>query len=282
MANNGIYQFRILGVHKMKIKRLVIIRVFFITLLPAILTLLAKSNSLLDNLQANGYLLINKTDITYLKDIFLIVSIVFSSVFISIRLALVELERNTIIKQRVCLIKYNKENFVSVLQSKGLIEYNVLNIRLFVPRKGILEVGKTLLSKISFNRVKFNKEFCIKNIDGLGDKGKTDNLTFVVYPENKIQGLVGECYTQKAIVYDDNLEETCGSYSLNEYQLDKTCDIKFCLCAPLFNRKGDVISIISFDSTLDIKLNKEQRQDWRITVTNYCQYFNECFHDLFE
>lgn len=201
--------------------------------------------------------------------------------FLSIRLALVEIEKNSILKQRVCLIRYNKDNFLDVLQNMGLIEHTNINIRLFVPKKGILTVIKKILNKVLLNKVKFTREFIIKNVEGLGIRDKTDNLSFIVYPEEKMQGLVGRCYNERAIIYDDNLQNTSAVYNLTAYQIDKTCDIKFCLCAPIYNKKGGVVSIISFDSIHDVKIDKEDRQGWRVPITNYCQYLNECFQDLF-
>ena len=263
-------------------KKWVVLRVIIITLIPSILTLLAKSNSIMDIWQAKGILPFAKDNIPYIKDVLLIIAIVFSSIFLSIRLALVEIEKNNILKQRVCLIRYNKDNFLDVLQNKGLIEHTNVNIRLFVPRKGILTTIKILLNKVLLNKVKFTREFIVKNVEGLGNRGKTDNLSFIVYPENRVQGLVGECYNRKMIVYDDDLCDQDQGYRLTKYQIEKTFDIKFWLCVPLFNKKGEVVSIITFDSTMEIKINKEDKQDWRMAVTNYCQYFNECFLDLFK
>ena len=70
--------------------------------------------------------------------------------------------------------------------------------------------------------------YYIKNIEGLAEKDITDNLKFEVSPNR--QGLVGECYEQKAILYDDDLENSNEiNYNLTHYQIAKTNQLKFIL-----------------------------------------------------
>lgn len=123
--------------------------------------------------------------------------------------------------------------------------------------------------------------YYIKNIEGLAEKDITDNLKFEVCPNR--QGLVGECYEQKAILYDDDLENSNEiNYNLTHYQIAKTNQLKFILVCPIFSENEEIISIVSFDSYDKIKIKEESKEILRQLVLNYTQSLYECIPDLFK
>ena len=123
--------------------------------------------------------------------------------------------------------------------------------------------------------------YYIKNIDGLAEKDITNNLKFEVSP-NK-QGLVGECYEQEAILYDDDLENSNETnYNLTHYQKAKTNKFKFILVCPIFSESEEIISIVSFDTCDKIKINRDSKDILRQLVLNYTQSLFECMPDLFK
>lgn len=126
-----------------------------------------------------------------------------------------------------------------------------------------------------------NKDICIKNIEGLADAGVTNNLKFQVEPADSIQGLVGECYQRRTIVYDDNLEVTNDQeYNLADYQKSKTNDLKFILVCPVFQEEV-VEAIVAFDCKHDIKING-QEDKFTKAVLNYTQQLHEYVPELFK
>ena len=125
------------------------------------------------------------------------------------------------------------------------------------------------------------KNYYIKNIDGLAESDITNNLKFEVYP-NK-QGLVGDCYDQKAIVYDDDMENSNETnYNLTHYQIAKTNELRFILACPIFSESEEIIAIMSFDTCDRIKVKDESKDILRSMVLNFTQSLYESIPELFK
>ena len=256
-----------------------IIKNILITIIAAGLIFSARANSFLDVLQQNG-IIGNKVSITLLKDIFLWVGIGLSVIFLTIRVIQLESDQKEITQQRDFLLKYNKEMFLRTLSSELGLSCMHINIRIFVCKKGAWLNLLTFLSKCHIIKGP-RKEFIIKNIRELSDPGVTQNLSFEVSPDP--QGLVGKCYNERQIVYDDNLKETnITDYSLNDYQISKTQNLEFVLCTPIYDRNDNVVSIISFDSTDEIKISEDGEIILGNLIANYCQFLHDYLTFLFE
>ena len=156
-------------------------------------------------------------------------------------------------------------------------DYCHIDVRIFVPEK-------TLKWRISpYCEHKNNALFFrIKNIDGLAEPGITNDLKFQVLPEERRQGLVGECFKTKKMVYDDNLiQSNSTEYHLSEYQINKTNDLRFIIVCPVFSENGDVVAIIAFDSKNDIKVTEENKEALSNLILNYTQQLYEKVPELF-
>ncbi|WP_133158776.1 hypothetical protein [Clostridium thermosuccinogenes] len=262
----------------MKGKQKIVLRVIFVSFIPVLLNYLAKSENCLDDLQKSGFIGQN-INIRLWKDIFLLISALFTTIFLSIKLACLEANQKIIANQRESLIKYNKEIFFKALGNKLMTTDKNINVRIFVQKKGILLHVKKILAKITNGYIQYKEIFTIRNIEGLADTGITKNLSFEVCPEP--QGLVGQCYKLRTIIFEDNFKRNCINYNITEYQKNKLNDIEFWLCAPIFNEKGEIISIVSFDSAQKVNISKANKSVWIDMVTNYCQFLYEYLPELF-
>lgn len=122
--------------------------------------------------------------------------------------------------------------------------------------------------------------FKIKNVEGLSSiTDNTKDLRFEAYPVT--QGLVGRCFTEKEMVYDEDTKNSGEDYNLNPYQKSKT-DTRFVLCYPIFDEKNKVISIVSFDSPHKITIPDEKTQNVVEIITGFCQSLYENAPDLFK
>lgn len=244
-----------------------------LSLIPAVFTLLGTIN-FLDNLQAAGYIG-EAVNIQNTKDICSIIGVVSTFLFLTTGMISHELEEQKYKRQSQQLIKYNKDILINALSEYLGKEYCNIDIRIFVPRKTILwRVGHHFKRNMSLH-------FCIKNIDGLADAGVTNNLKFQVAPAEKAQGLVGVCYKERKIIYDDNLENTNDSeYNLTDYQKSKTNDLKFIIVCPVF-KETEIEAIVAFDCKHEIKIN-QQEDKFIKAILNYTQQLHEYVPELFK
>ena len=240
---------------------------------PAILTFVCKSEGFLDSLQDKGILGSN-IDTVVLKDILLIISIVLTFILLTTRLIKKQYYMDNAIQQRNKLLAMNKEIFTITLAKQLGEEYLNIDIRIFVPKVSLISRIKDMF------KITHKKYFKIKNINSLSESGTTDNLIFEVSPNQ--QGLVGNCYSTKSIVYDADLTNTNSlKYNLNNSQIYKTSDLKFVLCCPLF-LNNDVIGIMAFDSKQRINMTKQQHDKLRDPIVVFSQSIYEHIPELFK
>ena len=257
-----------------KTTRDIIIKGVLLSLVPALCAYLGQPNNILDWLQQNNYIG-TEINLEFVRQSGSILSIFLTFIFLTIPMIIVNLQSSSYESQRNLLIRNNKDIFQAILKEHLHLENCNLNVRIFVPRN-------TLLKKIcKLFKMPTKDVYYIKNIDGLAEKDITNNLKFEVFPNR--QGLVGECYQQEAILYDDDLENSNETnYNLTHYQKAKTNKFKFILVCPIFSESEEIISIVSFDTCDKIKINRDSKDILRQLVLNYTQSLFECMPDLFK
>lgn len=252
----------------------IVIKGIIFSLIPAFCTYLSQAENMLDWLQKKNYIG-TEINLEFVRQCAGILSIIFTFVFLTVPLIIVNLQSSSYKSQRDVLIKNNKEILQTTLKDQLYLDSCKLNIRVFVPYT-------SLRHKIcKWFKIKTKNVYYIKNIEGLAEKDITDNLKFEVYP-NK-QGLVGVCYEQKAMLYDDDLENSNETnYNLTHYQIAKTNQLKFILVCPIFSENEEIIAIVSFDSCDKIKIKEDSKEIVRKIILNYTQSLYECIPDLFK
>lgn len=238
----------------MKYKK--IFYVIFVTIIAAFLNLISSSNRFINQLIKMNLLPVN-TEVEHVKEISLIVSIVFSLIFISIKLAKEQIKNINSIEERNLLINMTKNILKDVLMEKFSKNFSSFNIRIFTQKY------PRLYAFFDFFHIKnYKKVFKIKNIPQIAETGTTKDLEFEVFP--KWQGLVGLCFENRCIIYDDNLQENNDKqYNLVNNQLSKTSNLEWSICFPLFDTKDNIVSIISFDGQK--KINIEEKQETELS-----------------
>jgi len=259
----------------MKSTKNIIIKDVIFSLIPALCNVLGSTN-IIDWAKGRQYIGANVND-EYVKTVFTVLGIFLTFALLTANLIIVETRENIHRKQATELMKYTKEIMVAALAKSLGKEYCDINIRIFVPQKTIWTKLKNVFKK------KKDLYFCIKNIDGLAEVGVTNNLKFRVLPESEKEGLVGECFSLRKMVYDDNLvvsNET--DYNLSEYQKNKTNDLKFIIVCPTFSEDGTIDSIVAFDSKNEIKVTNENQEALSNLILNYTQQLHEKVSELFK
>ena len=226
-------------------------------------------------LKENGYIGA-KVDISLVKDISAIMGVLLTFILLTVPYIRVKADEQRYHQQRDQLIKNNKSTFLSVMSNILGRERCEMDIRIFVPEKTFLEKMNLIVRKEGESL-----RYVIKNVEGLAEKGITDKLGFEVSPNP--EGLVGQSYKKRSIIFDDDLENSNSTvYNLNDYQIGKTNDLKFCLTVPIMNPNNEIEAIVSIDSKTKIKVSKDNEKVLSNVVLNYTQELHELFPEFFK
>lgn len=236
-------------------------RYFIDALIPGISAYLASDDSFFKWLIEN-HILAENFDIQLWQRIFLIISIFFTTFVLYLKLAYhrkkEEQCRDEIAGLYNVVKQFAQSNFASI---SGDASFS-FDLRIFVPETSVTQFIRNRFRK----KEKREKWFIIRNIEPFARKDITEHLRLKVEPTQ--QGLVGQAYKSKSIVYDDSLSETNSTnYSLEESQVNRTSNLIWSVCVPITNEKNDVIAVMAFDSDgtpLNISQNKEEIR----TLTN--------------
>lgn len=236
-----------------------ILTVVIFSIIAPLSLFLSQEGGLIDSLHSKQFI----ENVTLVKQILLLLGTCLTPIVLSILWKYSTYRLKNINTQRTELIRYIKSIFEMAWENGTNTTFKNLNIRVFLPHKGY---GN-------------NKKFTIRNIEGLSMAGNTKGLEFEVFP--KCEGLVGRCYREKAVVYENSLSANPDS-SLNSFQNTKTQDLEFVLCNPIFNKKNDIIAIFAFDSTGQIKITSQNEKEVLNMISNFCTQLYEAVPDLFE
>lgn len=248
------------------------LKVFLETLVPGVLTYLAKSDSFFQKL-IEKRVIGESFNISQAQDVLLILGIISSVLLLSVNLLLSKIKCNKVMEQRNQLLAMNAEILKSSLKPLGFGDFD---IRIFIPEHPIYYKLLSLIKAVHGKRV-----FIIKNIQTMAKEGLTKNLQFEVQPNP--QGLVGLCYEQRMICYDDNLEKTnTTDYHLNNNQISRTSDLRWSICCPVFNTSEDIVAILALDGKTKMKIEKSQEKTIYDNVVVFSRMLFDASPNLFK
>ena len=251
-----------------------IISVVFLSAIPAFLSYLANSSLIFDKLIEYGFLG-GTINIPLVQDYCLWIGIVFSVIVLSVNLIVTKVKYDHILEQRNSLIKMIKNISSGALGKRFLSDSSSFDIRIFIPKY-------PMLYKIAdYLKIKnIHKKFIIKNVDLIADQGITKNLQFEVYPRK--EGLVGACYQTKAMIHDDDLENTNDkNYNLGRNQIDRTSNLKWSICCPVCDDNDSVVAIIALDGKTRIKIDKDKENALKEEFVTFSRMLYDSVPQLF-
>lgn len=236
-----------------------IIRYIIDIAVPALSAYLANNDSLVQFL-INKKILSNQFNVGQFQNICLIVNILFTTFVLYMKILLNEAKEESSKRKISGLYKMVKTFIQSNLGQISGDKNISFDLRIFVPKRSIL----AFLRKIFHKRNE--KWFYIRNIEPFASRDTTEHLKFRVDPDP--QGLVGQAYSTKSIVYDDNLSVTNSiAYSLDQTQVSRTSNLLWSICVPVLDEKNEVIAIVALDSNTT-KLNIKDNKDEIRNITN--------------
>lgn len=226
-----------------------VIKTIFISGVAALLSYLSSSSFVFDKLQKLNVLSPN-IDIPLMQDWCLWIGIAISSLFLSLNLIITQHKYERALEERNCLVAMAKSILASSFVKRYFSKEVTFDIRIFVPKRPLWYAILDLLHIKTFR-----KKFVIKNISLIADQGITKGLQFEVYPE--IEGLVGQCYVQKKVLYDDDLKTTNErDYNLGKQQISRTNNLSWIICCPVFGNNDEVVAILALDGKAKISISK--------------------------
>ena len=243
--------------------------------IPAFLSYLACSSLVFDKMIEKG-LLSENIDVPLVQDYCLWIGLAFSALALSINLIVTKIKYDHMLEQRNSLIKMSKHYLISSLGRRFLSDSSKFDVRIFIPKHPIMY-------KIAdkFHIKKIRKKFVIKNIELIAEQGVTKGLNLEVFP--KQEGLVGLCYQEKAMVYDDDLEHTnSNSYNLSQNQIAKTASLKWSICCPVCDDNNLVLAIIALDGTTKITIDREREEALREEMLVFSRLLFDSVPQLFK
>ncbi len=246
-------------------KTWIVVQVLLTILIPNLLAYASSSPFFVDNLKSSGFLA-SDVDVDAVKDKMLLWSLFASALLVGCKLSVSEFCRSKAESRRDVLIKFLKGTMLSALAAQlDAPSMKSVNVRIFTKTKWSFP-NKTV--------------FVIRNHPALADAGMTNKLRFRVSPVP--EGLVGKCYCSKKMIYDDNLQQSYADYNLTKLQVNKTGDLRFVACVPLFRGKDQVAAIVTFDTTEDLKIGDQAEQEViRKGFVNFSQFLFDDIPEYF-
>ena len=229
-----------------------IIKTVIISAIPAVLSYLANSSLPFDKL-IEWKVLSAEVDIPLVQDWCLWLSIGMTAVLLSLNLIITQHKYECTLEERDRLIKMAKSILENSFVKKYFQEHVDFNMRFFVPKYSVLY---WLADRLKFKYIK--KKFVIKNIELIADPGITKDLQFEVSP--KVEGLVGQCYTKKCVLWDDKLESTnTTAYNLDQHQISRTTDLKWIICCPIYGHTSEIVAILALDGKTNTAITDNEK-----------------------
>lgn len=230
-----------------------IAKTIIMSAIPAILSYLANSALVFDKL-IEWKVLNAEADVPLIQDWCLWLSIAMTALLLSLNLIIAQYKYERTREERDSLIKMAKTILENSFVKKFFQEHVDFNMRFFIPKHHYLY---WIADKLNLKFVK--KKFVIKNIDLIADQGITKDLEFEVSP--KTEGLVGKCYRDKSVLWDDGLESTnTTDYHLDAHQISRTADLKWIICCPIYGPTSEIVAILALDGKTNAKITDPEKK----------------------
>lgn len=235
-----------------------------ITSIPALLAYLSSSNAFLEWLVEKEIIAVQSKN--FISTLLGIASLVLPSLILFFLYEYYKIKAEKLQIQRDKILYLLKDTYFTVYEKnmefpEGTFEN--LSMRVWKPKSAVFFTKNKLSIKWKVRLFELSTKY---NFDKNNFK---DKLRFEIFPNT--QGLIGECFQTKKIVYSKNVaKESKRKFNLDDHQLAVTEDTKFVLCVPMFDPTTKKInSIISFDLEKEVQIPTSKRK----YTTKFFRYF---------
>ncbi|MFC0878117.1 hypothetical protein ACE01N_16085 [Saccharicrinis sp. FJH2] len=241
-----------------------IIRIIVFSLVSSFL-IFASKNSYIINVLISKNILSANVKIENIQAIFFLIGITWAGLWLPFEHIIIKRLHRSKKELYVELVSYNKANYLKLLKEKTNQHSAEFLTRIFKPKHGLIGLwNRYLKGKISLH---------LCEIKGISDPFHHKTLHFSVY-KNKVEGMVGKSYIDKALCVDFDLEN--NDYHLTESQKTKIGNLGFCSTIPIFNKvQSKVIAVLSIDCSEKLSFNESQKREWESHMTYYAAFIDK-------
>lgn len=258
-----------------------------IAFVPAILGYLAKADVLPNPFLATvfaidmgqGTAAVNQ-QLAPIKDCIWFISVMFTAIPLQVYMIWNRERESRATAERDGLLRFLRDQFQYKLEEEAKTKYPNINIHVFLPKYKFVSILNTNGNSNRKRLFLFQTVLKSKDISGFCCNDTTDGLYF--HTGEAAQGLIGKCYTDKALLYEEDLRKMDAAYHLTGYQKNHTRSTRFCLCFPLLNEQDKVLAVISFDSQEPIAIHKAGKNIWCDNVINFCLTLEQTLPHIFK
>jgi hypothetical protein len=256
-----------------------ILRIVLFSIIPALLAYISREDGLLSYLGDHG-IFADKLNNPLLRQLALLFNVLLTSGFL-VTMYEIQNRRSKKLKWINEMLYDDMKTSFLLAVSNELEDPHVNSIRFRVfqeigPVKRITEWFKCKLANRPYEKI-----FELKHIPGLSDPDNADDLFFTVTGDSP-QGLVGKCYNERSILYEEDISPLAALYNLTPFQISKTRDTRFCMCVPIFNANSEIVTIISMDCIYSIKIPQHEEALIADMITVFVQDLSKYFPKLFK
>jgi len=253
----------------------IVVRVVFFSFIPAFFILLGGNNDIFNSLISNNILSEN-FNIERTKSVLLLLSVLISNLTLVL---LYEIKNHShhAMKNKVNLLFADfKAAFLSSLAMEAGDSMHSLKFRVWKEPGYLWKTLEFLKSKVT--KREYRKKLIWVHVNGISDAFTPKDLEFEIYPN--LQGLVGKCYSEGTILYEEDVSDRNELYGLTQFQISRTRNTKFCICFPIFNAKNKVTAVISLDSFVPIKIPQDSETKLANLIAIFVQELGKYYPKL--
>jgi len=244
-------------------KRILIAVAF--SLIPSFLLFAGKTDYVFNWCVNHAVIFTNSTKVEDYKFWSFLLGILVSGGWLPVQLAVLKSDLANTKNKFQKFVEYNKQLQIDTLCSDIKAHNHPFSTRVFIPKTDFFSVFKKKENK----KYKLN----LKEINGISDNHHTKVLSFKVDGKTT-EGLVGKAFKERAIVIDFDVSNN-NTYQLTNAQKIKVGDVNFCSAIPIFDKKENIIAVLSVDSTEMIQRDDERLRYFEKFLRYYASFIDK-------
>jgi|GEM_PF-1619537 hypothetical protein len=254
-----------------------LLRIVVFSVIPALLAYIGSDDVLLDSLLGDARWL-EQLDTALIKQLAVLLSVLLTSGFLVVMYEVKHAQSQKWEKNNHMLYNDLKTAFLLALSNEiGDPHINSVEFRVYKETGTMKKIVEFLHARMQ--RRPYRRKFELVRIPGLSDDGGPRKLFYFVDGDT-VQGLVGRCFQEKEIKYEEDISTLSALYNLTPFQISNTRSTKFCLCAPIFNAGNQIVSILSMECIYSIRIPDYKESVVADMITIFVQDLGKYFPKL--
>jgi|HigsolmetaAR203D_1030402.scaffolds.fasta_scaffold04461_4 hypothetical protein len=253
-----------------------LLRIVVFSVIPALLSYIGSDEVLLDALVGDARWL-EQLNTALIKQLAVLLSVLLTSGFLVVMYEVKHAQSQKWEKHNHMLYNDLKTAFLLALSNEiGDPHINSVEFRVYKEVGPMKKLAEFLQAR--WQRRPYRRMFELVRIPGLSDDGP--RKLFYLVDGDTVQGLVGRCFQEKEIKYEEDISALSPMYNLTPFQISNTRSTKFCLCVPIFNAGNQIVSILAMECIYSIRIPDYKESVVADMITVFVQDLGKYFPKL--